>query len=59
MRWGETLRQLVRRPWNDRGTFIGVLIIGVLMNGMNVAGTPAYYQQILQSVFFCWPCLLT
>ena len=32
------------------GTFIGVLIIGMLINGMNMAGIPAYYQQILQGM---------
>ena len=32
------------------GTFIGVLIIGMLVNGMNMAGIPAYYQQILQGM---------
>ena len=30
------------------GTLIGVLIIGMLINGMNMAGIPAYYQQVLQ-----------
>jgi ribose transport system permease protein len=32
------------------GTFIGVLIIGMLINGMNMAGIPAYYQQVLQGL---------
>jgi ribose transport system permease protein len=32
------------------GTLIGVLIIGMLINGMNMAGIPAYYQQVLQGV---------
>lgn len=32
-----------------QGTAIGVLIIGILMNGMAMAAIPAYYQTILQS----------
>ncbi len=30
------------------GSIIGALIMGVLSNGLNLAGVPSYYQQIIQ-----------
>ncbi|MFD2131970.1 ABC transporter permease [Pseudogracilibacillus auburnensis] len=32
------------------GTFIGVLIIGVLNNGLNIIGVSAFYQQFIKGV---------
>jgi ribose transport system permease protein len=32
------------------GTFIGVLIIGVLNNGLNIIGVSAYYQQFIKGL---------
>lgn len=32
------------------GTFIGVLIIGILNNGMNLLGISAFYQQVVKGI---------
>jgi ribose transport system permease protein len=32
------------------GTFIGVLIIGVLNNGLNIIGVSAFYQQFIKGL---------
>ena len=35
---------------NIQRTAIGVLIIGVLVNGTSLAGIPSYYQTFLQGI---------
>lgn len=32
------------------GTFVGVLIIAVLNNGLNILGIPSYYQEVLKGI---------
>lgn len=32
------------------GTMIGVLIIGVLNNGLNIIGVSAFWQQVIQGI---------
>jgi ribose transport system permease protein len=32
------------------GTFIGVLLIGVIDNGLSVMGVPTYWQYVVQGV---------
>jgi ribose transport system permease protein len=40
------------------GTFIGVLIIGILNNGMNLLGISAFYQQVVKGVVILIAVLL-
>ncbi|MBC9942972.1 ABC transporter permease [Leucobacter sp. cx-328] len=42
-----------------RGTVIGVLLLGVVMNGMNLLGVSSYYQQGVQGVILVLAVLLT
>ena len=32
------------------GTFVGVLIIAVLSNGLNIIGVSSYYQQVVKGI---------
>jgi putative xylitol transport system permease protein len=41
-----------------RGTVIGVLLLGVVMNGMNLMGVSSYYQQGVQGVILVLAVLL-
>ena len=41
-----------------RGTVIGVLLLGVVMNGMNLLGVSSYYQQGVQGVILAFAVLL-
>lgn len=41
-----------------RGTVLGVLLLGVVMNGMNLLGVSAYYQQGVQGVILVLAVLL-
>lgn len=41
-----------------RGTVVGVLLLGVVMNGMNLLGVSAYYQQGVQGVILAFAVLL-
>lgn len=41
-----------------RGTVIGVLLLGVVMNGMNLLGVSAYYQQGVQGLILVLAVLL-
>lgn len=41
-----------------RGTVIGVLLLGVVMNGMNLLGVSSYYQQGVQGVILVLAVLL-
>lgn len=41
-----------------RGTVIGVLLLGVVMNGMNLMGVSSYYQQGVQGVILAFAVLL-
>jgi ribose transport system permease protein len=40
------------------GTFIGVLIIGVLNNGLNIIGVSAFYQQFIKGLVILFAVLL-
>ena len=40
------------------GTFIGVLIIGILNNGMNLLGISSFYQQVVKGVVILIAVLL-
>lgn len=41
-----------------RGTVVGVLLLGVVMNGMNLLGVSSYYQQGVQGVILAFAVLL-
>lgn len=41
-----------------RGTVLGVLLLGVVMNGMNLLGVSSYYQQGMQGVILVLAVLL-
>lgn len=41
-----------------RGTVLGVLLLGVVMNGMNLLGVSAYYQQGVQGLILALAVLL-
>nr|WP_281373436.1 ABC transporter permease [Kineococcus aurantiacus] len=41
-----------------RGTVLGVLLLGVVMNGMNLLGVSSYYQQGVQGVILVLAVLL-
>lgn len=41
-----------------RGTVLGVLLLGVVMNGMNLLGVSAYFQQGMQGVILVLAVLL-
>lgn len=41
-----------------RGTVLGVLLLGVVMNGMNLLGVSSYYQQGVQGVILAFAVLL-
>lgn len=41
-----------------RGTVIGVLLLGVVMNGMNLLGVSSYYQQGVQGLILALAVLL-
>jgi len=41
-----------------RGTVIGVLLLGVVMNGMNLMGVSSYYQQGVQGIILVLAVLL-
>jgi ribose transport system permease protein len=41
------------------GTFLGVLIMGVLGNGLNILGVNSYIQSILTGVIIVWAVLLS
>lgn len=41
-----------------RGTVIGVLLLGVVMNGMNLLGVSSYYQQGVQGIILALAVLL-
>ena len=41
-----------------RGTVIGVLLLGVVMNGMNLLGVSSYFQQGVQGVILVLAVLL-
>lgn len=41
-----------------RGTVIGVLLLGVVMNGMNLLGVSSYYQQGVQGIILVLAVLL-
>ena len=41
-----------------RGTVIGVLLLGVVMNGMNLLGVSSYYQQGVQGLILAFAVLL-
>lgn len=41
-----------------RGTVVGVLLLGVVMNGMNLLGVSSYYQQGMQGVILAFAVLL-
>ena len=40
------------------GTLVGVLIVGVLNNGMDLLNVSSYYQQIMQGVIIILAVLL-
>lgn len=40
------------------GTFFGVLIIGVMNNGLDLLGVPSYYQQIIKGALIVIAVLL-
>ena len=42
-----------------RGTVLGVLLLGVVMNGMNLLGVSSYYQQGVQGVILVIAVLLS
>mgnify|MGYP000695555566 FL=1 len=41
-----------------RGTVIGVLLLGIVMNGMNLLGVSSYYQQGVQGIILVLAVLL-
>ncbi|MFM6974462.1 MAG: ABC transporter permease [Agromyces sp.] len=41
-----------------RGTFLGVLLLGVVMNGMNLLGISSYYQQGVQGIILVLAVML-
>lgn len=41
-----------------RGTVVGVLLLGVVMNGMNLLGVSSYYQQGMQGIILVLAVLL-
>lgn len=43
---------------NIRGTVVGVLLLGVVMNGMNLLGISSYYQQGVQGLILVIAVLL-
>lgn len=42
-----------------RGTVVGVLLLGVVMNGMNLLGVSSYYQQGVQGLILAFAVLLS